>query len=178
MNNTKQESLYQSMEKWIAAYQAKHNVSEDAAHDAFEEWEQKTRANAQEMTTVVFQKAVVASYLEMSPGVRVEISETAKAEIAAGRTPNPIVIREVAVNAPTPALIPTPPTAEHTREALLKIIRVNEHYLEMDKKSPLPEAFLKDAQEQIELSKQRLKILDEIDERQRSRKGRLTLKKS
>lgn len=172
MNNTKQESLYQSMEKWIAAYQAKHNVSEDAAHDAFEEWEQKTRANAQEMTTVVFQKAVVDSYLEMSPGVRVEVFKTAKVEEVTPTT------SELAVNKVFSAIVPTNPTVDETRAALLKIIRANEVYLGRKGQTSWPEDVLKDAQQQIDLCKNRLKILDEIDERQKSRKGKLTLKKS
>lgn len=65
MNTKKPESLFQSMEKWIDLYRELHECSHNDAHDAFEDWAEKLRGESADQTTSLFHEAVKASYQEM-----------------------------------------------------------------------------------------------------------------
>lgn len=66
MNIKQPDTLFQTMEKWLIAYQAKHNCNEDTALDKFDEMSDTIRASGKGSTATEFHNEVKASLEEMT----------------------------------------------------------------------------------------------------------------
>lgn len=67
MNIKQPDTLFQTMEKWLIAYQAKHNCTEDVALDKFDEMSDTIRATGKGETATEFHNSVKASLEEITP---------------------------------------------------------------------------------------------------------------
>lgn len=66
MNIKQPDTLFQTMEKWLIAYQAKHNCTEDTALDKFDELSDTIRASGKGSTASAFHNEVKASLEELT----------------------------------------------------------------------------------------------------------------
>lgn len=67
MNIKQPDTLFQTMEKWLIAYQAKYNCTEDTALDKFDEMSDIIRATGKGETATEFHNSVKASLEEITP---------------------------------------------------------------------------------------------------------------
>lgn len=190
MNIKQPDTLFQTMEKWLIAYQAKHNCTEDTALDKFDELSDTIRASGKGSTASAFHNEVKASLEEMTPKKVSALPQHVGGPLLETGV-DPLSFKgDYSRSVPTlPGGLVVPPCAklftrtpiETSREVFnAAVTRLEiEEQLELFKgiktKDPEGEARLK---EQIDMLESRLEMIKGVQEREKQRTGRtLTLKR-